>query len=127
VPFFNVKGFANDFYIFHQLLRAVVFQFGVGARAACPALIKEHNAIDLGIKKAAVVFAAASARAAVNKQNGNAIRIARLIDIQFMGGFYSDLVTLVGFDLGIKSMHKLALFGSITPGLDADKGSTSPP
>lgn len=77
----------------------------MGRGAATAALIEGDNAIDCWVIEAAGTCIAGTARAPVHKQDGDAVDIPSLIDIQLMliGDF--KLVALIGLEFGIEYLY----------------------
>jgi hypothetical protein len=82
----------------------------VRGRTAAAALIEEDNAVKRGIEKPAVVILTTGARAAVNKEYRDTLRVTALLDMQDMGRFYRQGVLDIGVKLWIKGMHDSVVY-----------------
>ena len=75
---------ADFLHVGDQFARIVLAQFPVGGRAAATALVEGDDAIEFGIVETARIAVAGAARAAVDEQDGNAVGIARFVQIEFV-------------------------------------------
>jgi hypothetical protein len=79
----------QEFHIGNQMPGGVVDQARVRFAAATAALIKEDNAIDVGIEKASCAIVASSARSAMHKHDWLAFGIPAFFEVEFVFGGYS--------------------------------------
>ncbi|MNE20797.1 hypothetical protein D3C80_1139380 [compost metagenome] len=77
----------------------------MGRGAATAALVEGDDAVQVGIKVAAALGVAASARASVDEHHGQTFRRAAFVDIKHMRRFHGQIVPGVGFDLRVEGLH----------------------
>jgi hypothetical protein len=74
----------------------------MGRGATAPALIEQQDTIAGGVEEAAMTGLATSARAAMQKNGGDTVRIPALLYVQLMDLIHSDAVCGIRLDRGIK-------------------------
>ena len=104
-PLVYAKVFANALQVFDQVPGGVVLQARMGRGAATAALVEGDDAVQVGVKVAAALGVAASARASVDKHHGQTFRRAAFVDIKHMRRFHGQIVPGVGFDLRVEGLH----------------------
>ena len=98
----DLQGLPDRFDIADQMPCCVVLDRGQGPRAAATALIKQHNAVNCRIKIAPHRWAAPTARAAVQDQDRNALRVATLLDIDAVAIAHIHHALVEGVDRRVK-------------------------
>ena len=81
-----------------QMRRGVVAQFAQRRRAAGAALVEHHDVVMRGVEKAPVVGRAAGAGAAVQEDDRDAMRVARLLPIHRVDGIEPEHAAAERFD-----------------------------
>jgi hypothetical protein len=89
--------------------RGVIFEARVRSRAPRAALVKQDDAIEIGIEKATVIFLAPGARTAVHEQHRQPHDVAAFLEIKFMRSIDSEPVRRIGFDFWEKLVQGIAL------------------
>ncbi len=84
MPSLNAEVYPQLLDVFDEMPGGVFFKFGVRCRAPAAALIEKDDAIAIGIVVAAHRRTGTAARAAMNGQNRDAVRIADLLVVKFM-------------------------------------------
>ncbi len=77
--------FPDRLHVLDQGLGGITNQFRVGCGFAGTALIKQDNAIELGIEKTPMIVLAAGTRPPMHEQDRNPVRVTALLDMQHMG------------------------------------------
>jgi hypothetical protein len=75
---------AQGFHILNEVPGRILTQLGIRRRPAAPALVKQYDAVGLGIVQPAHRGRRSGAGTAVNQDDGLAILVAALLEIYFM-------------------------------------------
>src|SRR5215210_5351604 len=105
IPFFDAEFLAQSFDVVNQIPGRIFPQFGVRRRFAGAALVKQNDVKRLRVEKLSIKRNQSAARSAVQKNDGNSVRISGALVINFVniGNFQHSRIKR--FDFRIKSFH----------------------
>lgn len=102
LPLVDGKMLANALHVGDEIPRGVGLQASVRRASAAATLIEQHDAVRLRIEEATLLRVRSTAGAAVDENDGLALRVPRLFDVDFVHVGDAEAVRPVGFDLGVK-------------------------
>ena len=102
MPVLDTQLLTKLFNITNGICHGVVTDIANGRGSSTAALVEDHNAEKLRIKKTPVRFGAAGARAAMQEQNGFSVRVATLLPVELVRFINRHDAAFIRLDRGIE-------------------------